>query len=405
MDKLFAFAWLILIGSNVAHHYSNEVPYHGAVILAGGAYCAIFFRKELLRLIFLKDYLLVLSLLVVPLILMMFSDRLYERNAYTSQIGVAMVFVVASALALRGDLNRTLALAVFVIVGMGSAMNLYELLIENNKWSSAPGRSAGFYGNPTISGEALLGYGLVFLTDRVTKLRFVDLILIALVVVGVFATFSRAGVLASLLLLTATILMRVRREYVMRILVGLMAISLAAFGFVSYVIHHIDLSNDALLRIASLLESGGLGDYGTDRGYVATEALDLIETNPFFGAGFLASTTLPQGPHNMFVAMMVDFGILGLIIYLTVIVRLIQVARSASGHLSRQVLFFVGWLVIFSFASHNLVGNIMTLPLLGFALARAYQIQALASQRFAFTRERRVQLAANRRRFIDEPAK
>ena len=78
----------------------------------------------------------------------------------------------------------------------------------------------------------------------------------------------------------------------------------------------------------------------------------------------------------MFLAMMVDYGIVGLIVYLVIIIRLILIARRADRNLSGTILFFVGWLVIFSFASHNLLGNTATIPLMGFALARAYQIES-----------------------------
>jgi hypothetical protein len=40
-----------------------------------------------------------------------------------------------------------------------------------------------------------------------------------------------------------------------------------------------------------------------------------------------------------------------------------------------MILFPVAWLVIFGFASHNLLGNPETIPLMGFALACAFQIQ------------------------------
>src|SRR5262249_3747543 len=159
---------------------------------------------------------------------------------------------------------------------------LYELFIENNLWSIAPGRSAGFYGNPNISSEALLGYGLAFLTARSAKLSVVDLILTALVVGGVFATFSRAGILASLVLLTAATLMRVRRDYMTRAVVGAVATSLLAFAFASYVVDNLDLSNDATARIFSLIEAGGLGDYREDRGGAASAALELIDEEPVF---------------------------------------------------------------------------------------------------------------------------
>ena len=359
----------------------QEAAYQGAVILAGAAYFVFIFHRELLRLVFFKDYLLVLSMFVVPILLMLLSDRSFDRGAYTSQISVVLIFVVASVLALRADLDRTLAIAAFVIVAVGAALNLYELFVENNVWSIAPGRSAGFYGNPNVSGQALLGYGLVFLTARSAKLRIVDLILMALVVVGVFATFSRAGILASLVLLTAAALMRVSASTCRVSSSVRWLISLLAFTFASYVVHNVDLSEDATVRIFSLIEAGGFGDYGEDRGTAASVALDAIDENPLFGAGVETIYEMPEGPHNMFLAMMVDYGIVGLIAYLVVIIRLILIARHADRNLSGTVLFYVAWLVIFSFASHNLLGNTATIPLMGFALARAYRIQSPAQSR------------------------
>jgi O-antigen ligase len=380
-DRLLAFGWLVVIGSNWAQYYSKEAAYQAVVILAGAAYFAFIFQREFLRLVFFKDYLLVLSMLVIPFLLMLLSDRSFDRGAYTSQIAVALVFVVASVLALRADLDRTLAIAAFVIVTVGAALNVYELIIENNIWSIAPGRSAGFYVNPNISSEALIGYGLVFLTGRVGKLRIVDLTVIVLVVLGVLTTFSRAGILASFVLLTAAALMRVRREYVMRTVVSVMVISLLGFAFTSYVIRNLDLSKDATIRIQSLLTEGGVGDYEEFRGVAAAAALDLIDEDPVFGAGVQTIYEMPEGPHNMFLAMMVDYGIFGLIIYLVVIIRLILTARRADREVSGMIWLFVAWLLIFSFASHNLLGTPAEIPLMGFALARAYQIQASAQSR------------------------
>jgi O-antigen ligase len=380
-DRLLAFGWLVVIGSNWAQYYSKEAAYQAVVILAGAAYFAFIFQREFLRLVFFKDYLLVLSMLVIPFLLMLLSDRSFDRGAYTSQIAVALVFVVASVLALRADLDRTLAIAAFVIVTVGAALNVYELIIENNIWSIAPGRSAGFYVNPNISSEALIGYGLVFLTGRVGKLRIVDLTVIVLVVLGVLTTFSRAGILASFVLLTAAALMRVRREYVMRTVVSVMVISLLGFAFTSYVIRNLDLSKDATIRIQSLLTEGGVGDYEEVRGVAAAAALDLIDEDPVFGAGVQTIYEMPEGPHNMFLAMMVDYGIFGLIIYLVVIIRLILTARRADREVSGMIWLFVAWLLIFSFASHNLLGTPAEIPLMGFALARAYQIQASAQSR------------------------
>jgi O-antigen ligase len=383
MNRLFAFAWLVAIATNGVNYYSQGVPYQGAVILAGAAYFLIVFRRELLRLIFYKDYLLVLSMIALPFLLMLLSDRSFDRGEYTSRISVLLVFVVASVLALRADLDGLLPIAAFVIVAVGTALNLYELLIENNHWSTAPGRSAGLYINPNGSGEALLGYGLVVLTTRAGKLRIVDLILMALVVVGEFATFSRGGILASLVLIPAAALMRVQRKQMLRVVVGGVVMSALTFAFASFVLTNVDLSKDALSRIDSLLTGGGVVNYQRERGTDASNALDVISEYPVFGAGVNTIYNMPTGlgPHNMYLAMMVDYGIGGLVLYLVVIVRLIRSACRADRDLSAAVWLYAAWLVIYSFHSHNLLDQTTTMPLMGFVLARAFQIELLRKER------------------------
>ena len=98
--------------------------------------------------------------------------------------------------------------------------------------------------------------------------------------------------------------------------------------------------------------------------------------NPLVGSGVGTVNDMPEGTHNMFLAMMVDYGIVGFVVYLVIIIRLILIARRAEHNLSGMILFFVAWLVIFSFTSHNLLGNTPTISLMGFALARAYQIHS-----------------------------
>ena len=84
------------------------------------------------------------------------------------------------------------------------------------------------------------------------------------------------------------------------------------------------------VRIDSLLDTGGVGDYGKDRGAATSAALEVIDEYPVFGAGVQMIYEMQgEAPHNMFLAMMVDYGIGGLILYLVVIIRLILIARRA----------------------------------------------------------------------------
>lgn len=375
MIRFLAFTWLVVIGTNVAGYYSEETPYQGAVILAGAVYFLFVFRRDLLSLIFFSDYLLVLAILVVPVLLMFLSDRSFERGAYTSQIAIATTFVVASVLGVRPELRRTVVNAAFAIVAAGAVMNLYELLLPGNAFGAVSGRSTGFYFNPNISAEALVGYGLVFLGARSGKLGAADLTLISLVVLGVFATFSRGGILAGLVLITAATLMRADRRHLLRIVLGGAAVSLLVFAFASYVVRNLELSEEATEHILSLVESGGVGDYREERGSTALASLELALENPILGAGVGTISQMEIGPHNMFLAMMVEYGAVGLIVYLAMIVRLIQTALRAERGSAGLILFFVAWLVILGFTSHNLLGNPETIPLMGFALGAAYQIR------------------------------
>jgi hypothetical protein len=379
LNRVLAFVWLVIIGTSVSDYYSEEAPYQGLVILAGAAYFLFLFYRQFLRLIFFEDYLLVLFVYVVPIALMVLSHRSFERSAYVSHIAFVLVFVVASVLALRRELNGSLVCATFTIVAIGTVLNLYELFVEHNTWSTAPGRSAGWYINPNISSGALVGYGLATLSARLGKLRTIDLILMILVMVGVFTTFSRSGILASLVLVCAAILVRARRDDARRIIVAGVGVALVFFMFAGYVFLYLDLSLDAALRIESLLNSGGVGDYEGGRGYAAENALKLITEDLISGAGVGTVSQMEEGPHNMFVAVLVDYGAIGLMVYLFVIVRLALIACRADRTVSGPIWLYLGWLTIFGFASHNLMSESPTIPLMGFALARAYTIQSRKS--------------------------
>jgi len=377
MNRVLAFMWLVMMGTNAAQYYSQTEAVQAAVILLGAVYFLFAFRSQFLRLALFPDYLLLLGIFVVPVVLMWTSDRTFARGEYTSEAAFALVFVVSSVLASRVQLARTVAIAGYAIVVAATILNLYELFIQNNVWSLAPGRSAGFYLNPNISGEALLGYGLVYLVSRVDeRIRAADVVLICLVVVGVFVTFSRASILAGPVLLTLAIALRASRKQLLRVVLGAVAISLmlATFGF--FVLHNFELSKDAEVRVLSLVEEGGVGDYREDRGMAAAESFDLAMESPLTGVGVRTIYDMAgDGPHNMFIAMMVEYGILGLIAYVIVIARLIAIARRAPRKQSALVLVIVAWLIIFSFASHDLLSTAATIPLLGFAIARARQIR------------------------------
>jgi O-antigen ligase len=378
MNKFLVLMWTVIIGTNAAAYYSRTMPYQGAIVLAGAGCFLFLFHKEILRLVFNANFLIALAILAVPILLMLLSDHSFERAAYTSQIVLSLIFVVACVLASRPELDRTLAAAAVAIVLVGVAQNLYELFLENNLWSIAPGRSAGFHVNPNISAETIVGYATVFLLARPKRLGVLDFAFVVLVLVGVFCTFSRAGMVVGLMLMTAGILARAQHRQVPRIVLSGFVALIVAFAFASFVVENIDLSPDARTRVVSLIESGGIGDYEQERGMTGLESLQIALENPVLGAGVGSLARLgdvSEGPHNTFLAVMLEYGLVGLGLYVIMILRLVRVARRGDPVLSRPVLFLMAWLVLFGFASHTMLTNPETIALLGFAVARACRVR------------------------------
>lgn len=369
ITKVLAFIWLVLIGTNMAEFYSQAHAYQGGLIVAGAMYFIVFLRRDLFRLIKNSDFVVMLFILIAPVILMGVSDRAFERGNYATMIAVVLVFVIAAILASKKEFNRVLVLSSFSIVAISTGLNLYELLIENNVWSTAPGRSAGFYINPTLSGEALLAFGLAFILLRSGKLLIFDYLLLLLVAAGILATFSRSAIVVGVVLFSIAILIRAGSKHIFRSLLVLSLALLSATYLTGYVISNINLSEDASNRIYSLIDNGGVGDYKEDRGNVAAASMLMALNEPVFGVGVGTVSQMDEGPHNIFVGVFVDYGAVGLAILIVLICRLAYIGFHLRSEKSRIVLAFVGWFVMCGFASHTLLGMTATMVWFGYVFS------------------------------------
>lgn len=375
MNKLLASTWLLIIGTNFAQYYSSEVAYLGFTVLLSSAYVTLIYSKRLFNLLSNIDFLFSLTIFSTPIFLMLFSNRNFVRGDYTSMLSIVAIFIVTTVLASKEELASRLVNSAFYIVLIGTCLNLYELLIENNRWSIAPGRSAGFFVNPNISSEAIIGYSLLYIGWKIKKSSFNDYIFMLIATVGVITTFSRAGILAIISLFILSLYLKGDKKEITRILLALIVLFFGLILTSSFLFESVELSEDAIVRLNSLIEMGGVGDYQESRGDVAKFALALALNDPLTGLGVRTIYEMPEGPHNMFVAMMVDYGLLGTAIYIAYFMRLAIVAKKFGHRESIYLSLFFIWLLIFSFSSHNLLGSTSTIPLYGFALARIYQLQ------------------------------
>ena len=239
---------------------------------------------------------------------------------------IGMFIIASSKNTLRSMLYALLIVAIF-----GSLMNIAEFFIDNMTWSPIPSRAAGWYMNPNISGRFLV-MSLIFATIVTPKKFFWPLVL--LVSIGVFLTFSRTSWFELLIAIVGLSFIRniapgqrvnmlsIRPAGFIALMLG-MIISLSllyllfsgqAGELIKGTFFESYLSQDTIARISGDFTD----DSANERTQVFLGALTIGMENPIIGAG-LAHTyewQYPVGPHNDYVLLFAERGILGLASYL-----------------------------------------------------------------------------------------
>jgi O-antigen ligase len=264
--------------------------------------------------------------------------------------------------------SRSVALGkktVLALVIAGAAINVWEYFLPG-AFSVVPGRAAGLHQNPNRSAAALvLGMAL---TMDVTGPKWREAFAL-FVGVAVLATFSRAGTLAWLLaviLLAGLSLLSVRR---LGAATGVIFAGLAALPFLSTawfpdaLAAQLDLALNMLSRL-NPLSAESYDDFSAqERRRFAAAAWELFADHPVLGAG-IGSTqeqTGGQGTHNMYLTLMAEHGMVGMLVMPLLTMTLFFGAKGSA----RNTSIIVGTLTLFfAFFDHNLLDNRSILLLL-----------------------------------------
>lgn len=250
---------------------------------------------------------------------------------------VAVVFMGLFAYLLSGErLSRALCFACATLACLGSALDIYDLLEPT--FSTTAGRAAGFYMNPNIAGFMIPCLGLFAMPGLPRVARH---IVWTIVVVGTVVTFSRAayvflavGTLGlswlgylgwkSQRFLFAAIVLPAVAVFLYALSSGLIYDLVAASPLAAH------LNENAIQRLGgagmSILEN----ESTTERTGVAAFAIEKFLTSPIIGHGFAYTQDwdFGQSTHNMYLLAMAEGGIVGLIVYLTLIGYLSRQARG-----------------------------------------------------------------------------
>jgi len=236
--------------------------------------------------------------------------------------------LAGSAVLLQGrNAREIMQTAGFLTLLIAIPFNLLELVVPNIL-STAPGRSAGFYENPNVSASALT-IALLLAVDF-SRHRRRDLVLVFFTYLAVATTFSRAGILFATFV-TAVYLFVPQGEDTLS---GGQRMSLLVVGGVVLlitavaVLQFIQLDPGAYGRIQSILTGNYSDTSSQGRLESARFALDQFLGNFWTGRGLGSPDYYALSTHNTFLAVSVEFGIAGLLIYLLLLFQgLVKVVR------------------------------------------------------------------------------
>lgn len=268
----------------------------------------------------------------------------------------------------RAHLYARLALVVAVHIAV--MINVFELFAPNT-FSNVSGRSAGLYVNANMSAEALVLGMILGITAVPSWYRGAFIFLTG---VGVFVTYSRAGLIGWLIAIGGLMLGRfiVARHLVRIGLATVFLLSLVLLPKADQILTALEragtLNADTQERLAWFMDPLGVDDKsGWSRRSVAREAWERVTEHPFFGGGTgSVHKGLDIPPHNQFLSHMIDHGMFGAVLMPLLLLALIWGNEGAS---RRVALIFCGATLWFSFFTHTFLNNAHSLLLIAMVAA------------------------------------
>lgn len=276
--------------------------------------------------------------------------------------------------------------AVLMAVLFAVFNNIYNLF---NPVVSGPlgtaGRSAGFYGDPNISG-AVLSLGMIFSVGLLQPRYRVPFV--SLVGIGILLTLSRGAILGWLIVVIIFLNLRmIPQPRLFYWVVGLGLIVLGLEVLWGNLLHLDRLTDFNLLNQNAL---GGIEGHLsrlrlTDEEGSSEERLDVARLawqqfveHPLLGNGIGSAQALgvKVSTHNMYLLFMTEHGILGIFIFPLLVYLVIRHARGETKHIG---FCFAAFILIWGLFNHNVLEQRFMLII--FSLMAAMSVTSQLEQR------------------------
>lgn len=295
-----------------------------------------------------------------------------------SDVAVQAVIVLLEAvvmLAVFGILQaerariRAVQYTLALLAVFATIMNGYDFV--NSTFTSVAGRAAGLYVNPNTSGHFIVMAMVAGLPVLPRRWRLPFIILCG---AGTLVTFSRAawilyGVGVMALGWTGEFGPK-RHRWIAGVLAAVAGTGFVAMLFMGIVGQLAYPSSMSEYLDANTLARLGLGD-SSFSGYAANERIALIWDSlrigteaPLFGHGIghTSEWQFPVGPHNMYLLHWVEGGLIGLVLYLSLMVLLWRHSVGIGRVVTLQF-------IVAGLFTHNQLGQPAFLLLMAFVVA------------------------------------
>ena len=353
----------------------------------------VLFAEPGLSVRFLRDPVLwwFVAYVLTGLVWMLFAQDFIEESSAQWRLRVMALFFIYTLTILSSESQRRMVgWVILACVLAACAFNWFDVLrphrfVPEGYEGSSPGRGAGFFMNPNAAGSFVVMGTIAALPLIPMRLR--GPLLVA-AVFGVAATFSRSGfVMIAVALLLAVFLRLVSRVQGWLLILGLPLLVSGVSMSYDYLIGASDNRHirTVVQRLAWFQEMDEEDSAVEGRRYGAAQAWRMFLEEPVTGAGTGATSRaiLQEGPHNMYLKLMGEQGIFGLVLYLALVVilirrglRLSRYARDGTARdIGKAMLIFGVFLAAYGFFSHNVLEEPHTMFSLAFLVAAGWHAE------------------------------
>lgn len=325
---------------------------------------------------------------VSGLVWLLFAQDFIEDANRQWRLRVLALFFFYTATLLTSHADRKLC--AWVIAGLmlfACAANWVDVLrpyrfVPQASEDLHSGRGAGFFVNPNVAASFIVVATIAALPFIAKRLR---VLLLIAAVAGVAPTLSRSGyIYAGVMVMGSMVLGLLRRTQAVALVVVLGLLALATVAFYDSILAasdnvHLHLLVRRLSWFEDLEEDGSV--YA--RKYAAANAWRMFLDAPLTGGGIGATMLqiLFEGPHNMYLTLAGEQGLLGLALFLTYIGivavrgwRTRQTATTQEAFDAGSAMVVLGaMLATYGLFSHNVLEEAHIMFLVGFITATAFE--------------------------------